>query len=88
VSTAEPLYQAANYGKLDVVRLLVKELDANVSLLHNGFTALCIAAHRGHEHVVRALVQEFGADVNQVTEDGATALYAAAHGVRRSTWGA
>jgi hypothetical protein len=34
----------------------------------------------GFEQVVRCLIEEFGADVNQATSDGGTALYAAACG--------
>jgi ankyrin repeat protein len=66
-------------GKLDVVRLLVMELGANVSQLYDGTTALCAAALNGHKHVVLALVQEFGADANQAGRDGDYALSYAAH---------
>jgi ankyrin repeat protein len=55
---------AAGHGKLDAVRLLLKELGADARLLHNGYTASYVAAQYGHEHVVRCLVKEFGADVN------------------------
>jgi hypothetical protein len=44
VMSAEPLLTAAGCGKLDAVRLLLQELGADASLLHNGFTALCVAA--------------------------------------------
>jgi ankyrin repeat protein len=61
---------AATHGKLDAVRFLLRELGADVSLWHNGFTALIAAAQEGHEHVVRCLVQEFGANVNQPADNG------------------
>jgi hypothetical protein len=47
-----------------MVRLLIRELGADVSQLHYNFTALCFAARYRHEHLVRSLVKEFGADVN------------------------
>jgi ankyrin repeat protein len=78
VSSALPLCRAAENGKLDAVRLLVKEMGADVGQVHKDFTALRVAALEGQEHVVRCLVLEFGADVNQSGENGATALYAAA----------
>jgi ankyrin repeat protein len=78
VGSAEPLLKAAGSGKLDAGRILLKELGANVSQLHNGYTALCVAAQEGHEHVVRALVQEFVANVNQARHDGFTPLNIAA----------
>jgi hypothetical protein len=77
-SSAEPLFQAAGRGKLDVVRLLLRELGADVGLLHDGFPALCMAAQEGHEHVVRCLVQEFSANVNQATTKGNMPLILAA----------
>jgi ankyrin repeat protein len=76
VTTAEPLFNAARFGKLDVVRLLLRELEADVSLLHSSISPLYVAASDGHEHVVRALVQEFCANVH-LLNDGTPALCAA-----------
>jgi ankyrin repeat protein len=61
-----------------VVRLLLNELGANMSLFYDGYTALCAAANFGREHVVRCLVQTFVADVNKAARDGNTPLIAAA----------
>jgi hypothetical protein len=80
VTTAEPLVAAAQNGQLEVVRLLVMELEANVTLLREGHTALCAAAQEGQEHAVQCLVQEFGADVNQAVHNGGTVLSSAAYG--------
>jgi ankyrin repeat protein len=78
VTSAEPLCRAAAYGKLDVVRLLLRELGADVSHLDRGVTALYAAAQNGHEHVVRAFVQECRANIYQATTKGNTPLNIAA----------
>jgi ankyrin repeat protein len=76
------------HGRLDVVIVLLLELGADVSILHNddsdvslshnGFTAVCFAAEAGHKHVVRALVHKFGANVNQANTKGNLPLILAA----------
>jgi ankyrin repeat protein len=71
VFSAEPLYNAAGFGKLAAVRFLVKEAGADIQATHAGLaTLLCVAALQGHVAVVRCLVKEFGADVNQATKEG------------------
>jgi hypothetical protein len=75
VVSAEPLMHAAGYGWREMVRVLIKELGANVNQARdNGCTPLYIAAQEGHEAVVMCLVQEFGADVNQAIDNGCTPL--------------
>jgi ankyrin repeat protein len=78
VNGADPLCNAAAYGKLDVVRLLLREVGADISQLFDGRSALYAAAEEGHEHVVRALVNEFGANVKQVGPFDHSPLHAAA----------
>jgi ankyrin repeat protein len=78
VTSSKSLCWAAANGKLDVVRLLLRELGANVNQSYDGCTALFAAAQVGHEHVVRCLAKEFGAYVNQANNGGATALHIAA----------
>jgi hypothetical protein len=81
VTNFYPLLGAALLGKLDVVRVLLREygVDVNQATAKGGYTALMKAAQHKQEHVVRCLVNDFGADVNQATHDGMTALYLAAH---------
>jgi ankyrin repeat protein len=78
VTSARPISLAAAAGKLDVVRLLLRELGADVSQSFNGFAVLRVAAQAGHEHVVRCLVHEIGANVNQAGQDGYLPLTVAA----------
>jgi len=52
------LYVAAGNGHIEVVRFLVKELDANVNLANNnGDTPVAMAAQEGHGEVVRFLTR-------------------------------
>jgi hypothetical protein len=61
VRTAQPLFQAAANGMVDVIRLLVKELGADINLAtDNGFTPLLMAAQEGQVAVVMCLAKEFG----------------------------
>jgi hypothetical protein len=78
VISTEPLFCAAATGKLDAVRVLVRELGADVNQACDGVTALHTAAYWGHEHVVRCLVKRFDADVNKPTVMGILAVYGAA----------
>jgi hypothetical protein len=69
---------------LEVVRVLIKELVADVNqAMDNGCTPLCIAAKEGHLSVVQCLVKECGADIHQAMHDGSTSLMAAS--VRKHT---
>jgi ankyrin repeat protein len=78
VVSAEPLYNAAGYGWLQAVRILVKELGADVNQATiDGCTPLYVAAQLGHLSVVQCLIKELGANVNQAAYNGATPLMAA-----------
>jgi serine/threonine-protein phosphatase 6 regulatory ankyrin repeat subunit A len=78
--SVEPLLRAAVRGKLEVVRILVNELHADVNQVDElGCTAVFVAAYGGHEAMVRFLVKELGADVNKASPHGGTPLLAAAH---------
>jgi hypothetical protein len=72
VSSAEPLFQCiCNRGGLDLVRLLVKELGADVNEANkDGFMPLVLAATMENFEMVKFLVMELGADVNKVGEQG------------------
>jgi hypothetical protein len=75
---AFPLFIAAEYGRLDVVRQLLGR-GANVNLRTNyGATALYIAAQEGHGDIVTELLAR-GADVSVHTDNGWTALMAASY---------
>jgi hypothetical protein len=75
VHTAEPLCQAAAWGKLEIVRYLVKELAADVNLRDMaGSTPLFMAAQEGLIAVVRYLVNDLGAEVDRASPSGITPL--------------
>jgi ankyrin repeat protein len=79
VSSPDPLILAAENGQVDLVRLLVKELGADVNkAASDGYTPLFVAVQEGHVAVIQCLVEELGADVNQAVNDGATPLLIAA----------
>ncbi|RHY67088.1 hypothetical protein DYB34_007392 [Aphanomyces astaci] len=72
-----PLYQAAQHGKVEVVRVLLDHNAAVGAVSNNGWTALHDACANGHLDVVQVLVPFV--DINVRTKDGgATALYVAA----------
>jgi ankyrin repeat protein len=74
VVAVEPLLYAAAHGLLEVVRVLLKELGADVNQARDdGGTPLYLAAQEGKMSVVQCLVKEFGANVNQAV-DGTTPL--------------
>ena len=72
-----PLWAAAAFGRLDVVKLLIEqnaEVDGRIS---TGSTSLRVAAYGGHLDIVRCLI-ESGADVNaRKYTDETTALMVA-----------
>ena len=63
VEGCTPLWAAAGFGRLDVVKLLIERNAAVDGRTSTGSTPLRVAAHQGHLDVVRCLV-ESGADVN------------------------
>eukprot|EP00808_Paulinella_micropora_P003333 g36731.t1 len=68
---------AAAVGKEDMVRLLVKELGANVEDKHAGRTPLFVAVENHHANVAQVLLQELGAMVDARDEREKTALFVA-----------
>jgi hypothetical protein len=79
VATAVPLICAARSGIVEVVRILVTKVGADVNDKRgdDGTTALFVAALNGHLDIVRCLV-ELGADVNCAEGTGETPLIIAA----------
>jgi ankyrin repeat protein len=76
---AEPLINAALYGKLEVVRFLVKELGADINQADEiGYTPLLVAAQKGYLAVCVCLVKELGADVHRANPEGYAPLFTAA----------
>jgi ankyrin repeat protein len=81
-----PLCAAALLGKVDLLRILIKELgaDANQAIFGSndptldGSIPLLVAAQYGHVAALRCLVKEFGAAINQAGNRGDTPLYIAA----------
>lgn len=78
VSSGKPLCRAVADGHIDVARLLVEGLGADVSHAANGdlddVTPLVVAALNGNVPMVRVLVNKLGANVNQATQLGVTPL--------------
>ena len=73
----EMLLAGVEANRLDVVvYLLNKGLDPNATA-RNGYTALMVAAGRGHEGIIDFLLSR-GADVNKTSDSGWTALMEAA----------
>jgi hypothetical protein len=71
VTTARPLCVAARSGILELVRLLVLELGANVNQRdQQGLTPLMLATKRNNLTLVQCLVVELGADVNLAMANG------------------
>jgi hypothetical protein len=68
-----PLFIAAQFGHLDVVRYLVKELGADVNQATNkGYTPLMAAAESKHEKVIEFLLK-YGARPQISASNGGTA---------------
>jgi ankyrin repeat protein len=83
VSSGDPLCQAVLHDKIGAVRILVKDLGADVNKAdEDGFSPLYIAAQEGYLKLVRCLVAELGADVDRMGEGvrgGSTTLHMAAY---------
>src|SRR3990172_1434828 len=74
-----PLHVAARDGKIDAIRVLVKDCQADVNAKDNyGDTQLHWAARYGQVDVIRVLVNECRADVNAKDNYGYTPLHWAA----------
>jgi hypothetical protein len=69
VRSVWPLAIAARSGQLEVVRLLVRELGADVGQAYHGLLPLMLAARINNLALVQCLV-ELGADVNQAMRRG------------------
>ena len=79
-----PLHWACLKGHVDVVRVLVSEFKANMTIQTlfggKGYTALHYSCREGHVDIVRTLVK-YKANVNAKTDSGDTQLtLAARHG--------
>jgi ankyrin repeat protein len=72
------LTHAAKAGHLDIVKFFIdtKKVDVNQTK-SDGMTTLMIASHFGHVHVVKYLIEQ-NAQIEQVDNDGTTALMWAA----------
>ena len=72
------IFQAAATGNIGRIKELLAN-GAGVNQRDNfGFTALHLAASRGHEAVATRLIIELGADINQQSRPGMAALHCAA----------
>jgi hypothetical protein len=79
VPIGEHLADSIRLGSsLDLLRCLVKELDADVNqATFDGFTPLYLSAEKGDVAEVVCLVEELGADVNRGIKNGSMPLHAA-----------
>jgi hypothetical protein len=78
VTTAVPLCEAVWRGRVNLLRLLVNNLGANVNQSdEDGWTPVLRAAKEGNVGVLLCLVKELGADVNLADEDGFSPVYMA-----------
>ena len=60
---------ASRCGRLEVVRMLVKEMGAKLDTKnHGGDTALVVASRSGHSEVVRMLVNEMNTKMGTVDQ--------------------
>lgn len=85
-SRALKCYTACYDGKLEEVKRIVEEdndetLDVNAEI--HGGTAFAAAVQNGHLDIIKYLVS-CDADVDHPIHDGATPIFIAASGVRRS----
>jgi hypothetical protein len=82
VTSTDPLFVAARIGHLDMVRLLVQQMGANVNQ-PPGETPLIVAAYCDNTALVRLLVTELGADINHGSlHVGSPLMMAASRGLR------
>ena len=80
LTVCTPLHSAAACGHTETVRVLVKELGADVNVRNClGGTPLLYVARNGHTGITRTLVKELGADVNAKVSDRNTPLHFAAY---------
>ena len=74
-----PLHHAAANGHADTVRVLVKELGADVGMVDaDGDTALHSASRKGHFGTARLFVEELGSTAGIRNIWGRTAIHSAA----------
>jgi ankyrin repeat protein len=75
-----PLMEAARFGFLSLIELLIQFAQANLKEVNKqGLNCLHIAAEAGETESVRVLVEKYGMDVNSKAEPlGMTALHWAA----------
>lgn len=77
---ATAIGMAAEYGRLNMVRLFLtyKDVDVNCKDEENFYTPIHQAAENGHTEIVRALLSH-GALIDPVDDDGITPLWSAVH---------
>ncbi|XP_076937381.1 ankyrin repeat-containing protein At5g02620-like [Bidens hawaiensis] len=75
-----PLYVAAEFGHVDLVRLLIDQCDIATASIkaNNGFDALHIAAKQGDLEVVKVLMEAYPELAMTVDTSNTTALHTAA----------
>jgi len=70
-----PLHRAVYYGRVDIIRFLILEGDADVECLDNqGRTPLHVAMDKNRMTTVQLLLEEFSVAIDPVDKDGKTPL--------------
>ena len=77
---ATPLFAAAELGREDLVRMLLKAtgINPNLGTFRIGTTPLTAAVYKGHLEVVKLLLEARNSNINVRQHNGATALFIAA----------
>ena len=75
-NTWTPLQWACDKGNLDMVRMLIAEFKADMTIQNkDGDTALMLAIECGHKNVAYALLKDYQCPVDVRGKDGNTALH-------------
>ncbi|KAE8553408.1 hypothetical protein EYB25_004790 [Talaromyces marneffei] len=80
------LCYAAERGKLEIVRNLIRRGSDVNQRREDGKPPLACAANRGHHLVVKYLLQQEGIDVNMADNEGRTALHEVSSAETPSEW--
>ncbi len=74
------LVSAAFYGRLDIIKMLVKNFGQPVDMTANDISAVQAAAENGHLDVIKWLVEESGQSVDVTANDNGALAIAAMNG--------
>lgn len=81
-----PLCYAAERGKLESVKMLIRRGSDVNQRREDGKSPLACAANEGHHLVVKYLLQQGGIDINMADHEGRTALHEVSSSATPSEW--